>query len=157
LPAGAHVLIADDGFGYWPCVSAVELAVAAGAQRITVATPAAGFGATLPPEGRAQLLARLRGAPLAVRPFTALASIGAATAALRNVMSGTVDELRADVVIAVGERRARDWSGLDTGRPGVRVIGDALVPRKVSHAIAEGRAAAEAIVEVPTARPLATA
>ena len=28
---------------------------------------------------------------------------------------------------------------------GVRVIGDALVPRKASHAIAEGRAAAEAI------------
>jgi 2,4-dienoyl-CoA reductase (NADPH2) len=36
----------------------------------------------------------------------------------------------------------------------VRVIGDALVPRKVAHAIAEGRAAARAIAgRFPAGRP----
>jgi 2,4-dienoyl-CoA reductase (NADPH2) len=38
------------------------------------------------------------------------------------------------------------------------VIGDALVPRKVAHAIAEGRAAAEAIAgRRPAARPFVDA
>jgi hypothetical protein len=51
-------------------------------------------------------------------------------------------------VIVVGERRARDWRSLVPSGPKgptVRVIGDALVPRRVAHAISEGRAAAEAI------------
>jgi hypothetical protein len=40
---------------------------------------------------------------------------------------------------------ACDWSALVPDAGTVRVIGDALVPRKASHAIAEGRAAAESI------------
>jgi hypothetical protein len=51
----------------------------------------------------------------------------------------------ADTVIVVGERVARDWRALVPAAGGVRVIGDALVPRKASHAISEGRAAGEAI------------
>ena len=54
----------------------------------------------------------------------------------------------------VGERVARDWTALVPGAGSVRVIGDALVPRKASHAIAEGRAAGEAIAH---ARPRVTA
>lgn len=142
----AHLLIIDDGFGYWPCASAVELGVAAGLPKITVATPGAGFGASLPSEGRAQLLARLRGAPLDVLPFTALSSLGDGGAELTNTMSGSVTRIGADVVIVVGERRARDWRPLVPGGATVRVIGDALVPRRVAHAVSEGRAAAEAIL-----------
>ena len=63
-------------------------------------------------------------------------------------MSGTAESVRADTVIVVGERIARDWSALVPGSGTVRVIGDALVPRKASHAIAEGRAAAESIAGV---------
>ena len=114
-------------------------------RRITVATPGAAFGGSLPPEGRVQLLARLRGAPLQVRPFTALDSLAEDSAVLRNTMSGTAESVPADTVIVVGERIARDWSALVPGSGTVRVIGDALVPRKASHAIAEGRAAAESI------------
>jgi len=142
------LLVVDDGFGWWPCASAVELGIRAGFASITVATPGAAFGATLPPEGRVQLLARLRGAPLAVRPFTALAAVGVRSAELRNTMAGTTEETAADTVIVIGERRARDWSGLVPADASVRVIGDALVPRKVAHAISEGRAVAEALVPV---------
>jgi hypothetical protein len=39
----------------------------------------------------------------------------------------------------------------------VRVIGDALVPRKASHAISEGRAAADAILGARRAVVLGTA
>jgi 2,4-dienoyl-CoA reductase (NADPH2) len=68
-------------------------------------------------------------------------------------MSGTADRVAADTVIVVGERVARDWRALVPAGGGVRVIGDALVPRKASHAIAEGREAAESVA--PT-RPGAT-
>jgi 2,4-dienoyl-CoA reductase-like NADH-dependent reductase (Old Yellow Enzyme family) len=148
---GGALLVVDDGFGWWPCASAVELGIRAGFTSITIATPGAAFGATLPPEGRVQLLARLRGTPLAVRPFTALAAVGERSAELRNTMAGTTEEIAADTVIVVGERRARDWSGLVPASASVRVIGDALVPRKVAHAISEGRAVAEALV--PAAAP----
>jgi 2,4-dienoyl-CoA reductase (NADPH2) len=148
--SGRSLLIVDDGFGWWPCASAVELGVQAGFERITVATPAAAFGGSLPPEGRVQLLARLRGAPLEVRPFTALTALGERSAVLTNTLSGATDRVSADTVIVVGERVARDWKALVPPAGTVRVIGDAVVPRKASHAISEGRAAAEAIT---SARP----
>jgi 2,4-dienoyl-CoA reductase (NADPH2) len=149
-----RLLIVDDGFGWWPCASAVELGVQAGFERITVATPAAAFGGSLPPEGRVQLLARLRGAPLEVRPFTALTALGDRSAVLTHTLSGAAERVSADTVIVVGERVARDWQALVPPAGSVRVIGDALVPRKASHAISEGRAAAEAI---ESARPRAAA
>ena len=140
-----RLLVVDDGFGWWPCASAVEAGVRAGFSSITVVTPAAGFGTALPPEGRAQLLQRLRGAPLRVVPFTLLAAVGDGTAELTNTLSGASEPVAADTVIVVGERVARDWSALVPPSSTVRVIGDALVPRKAMHAISEGRATAEAI------------
>jgi 2,4-dienoyl-CoA reductase-like NADH-dependent reductase (Old Yellow Enzyme family) len=156
LPGRRHLVIADDGFGWWPSASAVELGVRAGVAAITLATSAPAFGATLPPEGRVQLLARLRGAPLVIRPLTALHAVTGAGAQLRNVLSGAVETVAADTVIVVGERVASDWSALVPAGPTVRVIGDALVPRKVAHAISEGRAAAVAIAAAAAdaARPL---
>jgi 2,4-dienoyl-CoA reductase (NADPH2) len=145
IGAGSEVLIVDDGFGSWRCASAVELTIAAGARRITVATPSAAFGTSLPAEGRAQLLPRLRGAPLELRLFTALEAIGDGSAQLRNVMSGEIDTVLADTVIAVGERRPRDWHPLVPERATVYVIGDAIVPRRVQNAIGEGRAVADAL------------
>ena len=145
LAGRRHMLIVDDGFGNWPCASAVELGVRAAVPRITVATPGAAFGAALPAEGRVQLIARLRGAPLDILPFTALSAVGDGWAEVTNMMSRTTRRIAADTVIVVGERRARDWQSLVPPGPTVRVIGDALVPRRVAHAISEGRAAAEAI------------
>jgi len=151
---GRRLLVVDDGFGWWPCASAVEAGVRAGFESITLATPGPGFGAALPPEGRVQLLSRLRGAPLDVRPFTTLVSLGDDTAVMQSTMSGTTDTVPADTVIVVGERVANDWRALVPPAGTVRVIGDALVPRKASHAISEGRGAADAIA---SARPRAAA
>jgi 2,4-dienoyl-CoA reductase (NADPH2) len=144
--SGRSLVVVDDGFGWWPGASAVELGVRAGFETITLATPGAAFGTSLPPEGRVQLLARLRGAPLEVRPFTGLEAVGDGTAQLRNTLSGAVEAVAADTVVVVGERVARDWRALVPISGAVRVIGDALVPRKASHAISEGRAAAEAML-----------
>jgi 2,4-dienoyl-CoA reductase (NADPH2) len=65
---------------------------------------------------------------------------------LRSTLSGVTERVVADTVIVVGERVARDWDVLVPAAGTVRVIGDALVPRKASHAIAEGRAAGESIL-----------
>ena len=154
IAGGTQVLIVDDGFGSWRCASAVELAIAAGARGITVATPAAAFGASLPPEGRAQLLPRLRGAPLDVRPFTGLDAIESGRAALRNVMSGAVTTVAADTVIIVGERRARDWRSLVPDTATVHAIGDAVVPRRVGPAISEGHALASKLARARAAAEL---
>ncbi len=149
IAPGPNLLIVDDGFGSWLCASAVELGVEAGAERITVVTPGAAFGAALPAEGRTQLLARLQGAPLDVRPLTALAAISGSGAEVRNLLSQQTETIAVDTVIVVGERRARDWRALLPLDATVRVIGDAQVPRRVAHAISEGRAAAEAIKLAP--------
>jgi 2,4-dienoyl-CoA reductase (NADPH2) len=140
-PAGRTLMIVDDGFGWWPCASAVEQGLANGFVTVTVLTPASAFGAKLPPEGHVQLLARLRGAPLEIRPLMALESADAASVTARNVLSGAVAEFAADVLVVVGERRPRAWLELVPDRPSVQVIGDAVVPRRVQHAVSEGRAA----------------
>jgi 2,4-dienoyl-CoA reductase-like NADH-dependent reductase (Old Yellow Enzyme family) len=145
IAGGSRLVVVDDGFGWWLGASAVELGVRAGFGAITVVTPGAAFAAALPPEGRVQLFGRLRGAPLDVRPFTALAAAGDGDVTLRNVLSGATEVVAADRVIVVGERVARDWAALVPAQATTRVIGDAIVPRKVMHAIAEGREAARAI------------
>jgi 2,4-dienoyl-CoA reductase-like NADH-dependent reductase (Old Yellow Enzyme family)/threonine dehydrogenase-like Zn-dependent dehydrogenase len=145
LAGGRHLLVVDDGFGWWYFASAVELGVAAGFASITAVTPAAAFGGSLPAEARVQLVGRLRGAPVTVQTFTALDSVREGAATLRNTVASTTDDVPADTVIVVGERRARDWSDLVPAGANVQVIGDALVPRRVAHAVSEGRAAAEAV------------
>jgi hypothetical protein len=136
---GDELVILDDGFGWWPCASAVETGIAAGWESITLLIPAASFGGRLPPEGHVQLMARLRGAPLEVRPVTGVDSIIHGWVTARNLLSGQTTELAADLIVVVGERRARAWEPIVPTGPGVHVIGDAVVPRRVHHAIAEGR------------------
>jgi 2,4-dienoyl-CoA reductase (NADPH2) len=152
-----HLLVVDDGFGWWPSVSAVELGVVAGVQRITLVTPGVAFAMGIPAESRTQLLPRLAGVRLDIRPLTSLSSVGEAGAELRSA-AGSKERVEADAVIVVGERRARNWTALVAAAPGAIVIGDAIVPRRASHAIAEGRAAARALAGArrqgtSTARP----
>jgi 2,4-dienoyl-CoA reductase (NADPH2) len=150
---GRQLIVVDDGFGWWPCASALETGIASGFAAITVLTPGPAFGSRLPPEGNVQLLRRLAGAPLEIRPLMAVESVAAASVTARNVISGAVSELPADVVVVVGERRSRDWEELLPPGPAVQVVGDAIVPRRVQHAISEGRAAAAALVSDGEARP----
>jgi 2,4-dienoyl-CoA reductase (NADPH2) len=139
---GRQLIVVDDGFGWWPCASALETGIASGFAAITVLTPGPAFGSRLPPEGNVQLLRRLAGAPLEIRTLMAVESVAAASVTARNVISGAVAEFPADVLVVVGERRPRDWEELLPPGPAVQVVGDAIVPRRVQHAISEGRAAA---------------
>src|SRR5262249_45387102 len=89
LAGRGHVLVVDDGFGNWPCASAVELGVRAAVPRITVATPGAAFGASLPAEGRVQLIARRRGAPPDIPPVPAPSAGGGGGAEGSDMMCRT--------------------------------------------------------------------
>jgi 2,4-dienoyl-CoA reductase-like NADH-dependent reductase (Old Yellow Enzyme family) len=142
---GAHrVVVVDDGFGWWPSVSAVELAVAAGMRDITLVTPGTAFATGIPAESRTQLLPRLAGVRLTIRPLCGLLAIGDGTVDV-GPRDGEPERLATDAVIVVGERRSRDWRAL-VGEANGFALGDAVVPRRVAHAIAEGREAARTIL-----------
>ena len=85
--SGRSLLVVDDGFGWWPCASAVELGVSAGFERSRWRrrAPPSGLAAARGPRAAARAPARrsARGPP-----FTALAGLGEDSAALRSTMSG---------------------------------------------------------------------
>jgi 2,4-dienoyl-CoA reductase-like NADH-dependent reductase (Old Yellow Enzyme family) len=144
LEGAEDVVIVDDGFAWWPGCNVVELALAAGVPRITFLTPGAAFAAGIPAESRVLLLQRLAGAgQVDIVPLSAAVDIqGGAVTAVHRV-SGRSSTIPADRVVVVGERRRRELPPCDA--PRVLAIGDAVVPRRVDHAIAEGRVAATRI------------
>ena len=54
-----RLVVVDDGFGWWPCASAVETGIAGGFGQRHSPQPRSAFGSRLPPEGNVQLLRRL--------------------------------------------------------------------------------------------------
>jgi 2,4-dienoyl-CoA reductase (NADPH2) len=150
LEGSRHLAVVDDGFGWWPSVNAVELGVAAGVPEVTLITPGAAFAGGIPAESRTQLFPRLRGLRLSIRPLTSLAAAGDGWVEIRHAPSGESERLEADALIVAGERRPRPWQHLVPEGTSGFAIGDAIVPRRVAHAIAEGRAAAEAILRART-------
>jgi 2,4-dienoyl-CoA reductase (NADPH2) len=145
--AGAErVAVVDDGFGWWPGVSAVELALAAGVKEIFVLTPSGAFAVGIPHESRIQLMQRLAGARIETRSFLLPVAFDGDGVVAQHRFSGTTERVDADVVVVVGERKPAALD-VDLGAGArVQAIGDTLLPRRVAHAIAEGLAAAHAIV-----------
>ncbi|MFI5675563.1 oxidoreductase [Streptomyces cellulosae] len=145
VPDAPVVAVLDDGFGWWQGISAVESALAAGAREVILITPGTGFATGLSPENRTQLLNRLTGAPLRVVAMSTVTSTTADGVRLRRVLDGQGSRLAADVLVTVGERRPHRPDFTPAAHQTVHAIGDCVVPRRVAHAVAEGRAAAEAL------------
>ncbi|MGW3689508.1 oxidoreductase [Streptomyces sp. NPDC005125] len=150
VPRAPRVAVLDDGFGWWQGISAVESALAAGAREVTLITPGTGFATGLSPENRTQLMNRLAGAHLRVIAMSTVTATSADGLRLRSVMDRHEARVAADVLVTVGERRPRRPDFTPATGQTVRAVGDCVVPRRVAHAVAEGRAAAEAVA----ARPL---
>jgi 2,4-dienoyl-CoA reductase (NADPH2) len=128
-------IIVDDGFGWWPTVSAVEVALARGAESVTVMSPGTAWAAGIPADSRAQLTERLRGCRFEV---TALAAVDVDADGNVSVTVNGSDLRRpvdTDLLVRVGVR-----TSLPLPRASAWAIGDCVTPRRVSHAIAEGRA-----------------
>ena len=151
MSGAAHVIVVDDGFGWWPAINVVELALAAGAGRVTLVTPGTAFAGGIPAESRVQLVQRLAGAgDLQIVPLSSATEITAGGVTLVESVSRRSRLLEGDRVVVAGERRPRATP--TCAAPLVLAIGDAIVPRRAAHAIAEGRAAAARIaaaVRVP--------
>jgi thioredoxin reductase len=143
---GDAVAVLDDGFGWWLGIGAVEAALARGACEVTLITPGAGFASSLSLENRTQLLQRLADAPLRIIPLTTVTAATNAGITLKNLLDGHESSIEADALVVVGERRPRTFDHVVADHHSVRAIGDCVVPRRLSHAVAEGRAAAEAIL-----------
>ncbi len=82
--------------------------MAARAEAVTVITPSASFGASLPAERQTQLVERLRGKPIELRPLHTLTAVGPGHVELQNVLSGAAYRVEAEAVVIVGERCPRD-------------------------------------------------
>ena len=144
LRGAAHVIVVDDGFGWWPALNVVELALAARTGRVTLVTPGTAFAGGIPAESRVQLIQRLAGAgELRVVPLSSAAEVTAAGVTLVDAVSRRSRLLEGDRVVVAGERRPRATP--PCAAPLVLAVGDAIVPRRAAHAIAEGRAAAARI------------
>jgi pyruvate/2-oxoglutarate dehydrogenase complex dihydrolipoamide dehydrogenase (E3) component len=144
--AGGHVLVVDE-MGRADAMLVADALVAAGS-RVTLATSCLHAGedegiTTLYP-----LLRRLGRAGVALRERVRVEGLDGGVARLRNVFDGTGTEV-ADVDAAVawcgaapeaGLARALESAGLD-----VRLVGDALLPRRVADAVREGAEVAWAL------------
>jgi 2,4-dienoyl-CoA reductase-like NADH-dependent reductase (Old Yellow Enzyme family) len=131
---GRRALVADDGTGFWPAISAAEV-LAESDCRVTIATPSAAIGANIPVESASHMHRRLRSRDVEYRPFEALESVSGGTAWLRDVMSGRRFEVDADVIVVqTVSEPVRDLLDQAVGLP-VEMIGDCWAPRRLSNAI----------------------
>lgn len=147
-PASAprRPLVLDDGFGWWPTVSAVEVSLARGADMVTVASPGTAWAAGIPADSRAQLTERLRGRRLEVIPLAAVDVNDDGTVLVSVNGSSLARRVDADAVVQVGVRTSSRLPTSDAW-----AIGDCVMPRRVSHAIAEGRAVGRRLADSVTA------
>ena len=141
-----QAVVVDDGNGFWDTYGAAEY-LAAGGVQVTVVTAGGQVAHGIPFESAPPLLTRLRGAGVHHRVFTALAAIGpgevtvydpyelAATHWLRE------STIPADLVVLVGptvgdDRLAGELAGVTDD---VRLVGDCIAPRRLTHAVLEGQ------------------
>ena len=140
-------LVVDDGFGWWPTVSAVEVALARGAEQVTVASPGTAWAASHP--------GRLQGS--ADRTAAGTPTRGDAPRCRRRERRRCGDRLGQrlrprppvdpDCLVRVGVRTSSPLPDTDAW-----AIGDCVTPRRVAHAIAEGRALGRRLAgQLPTA------
>lgn len=149
-PAPRRVVVLDDGFGWWPSVSAVEAAFARGAEQVSVVTAAPGFAGGVPADSRAQLQRRLRGRRLEVVTGAAATLDGGGGVVVTLNGSDLTRTLPADLVVGTGQRLAQRVP------PDVAwAIGDCVAPRRVAHAVAEGRALGRALAHELSTAPTA--
>jgi len=154
-----HIVIVDDGFGWWPAIGVLELSISSRVPQVTYVTPALSLAGGIPGESRAQLKDRLQYRGLRLE-FASRVDVLDGELVLHNLLSATKTALPADLVVITGERRPNVPAFLldsETVTPNIFVVGDAITPRKVAHAIAEGRELGLRLAEWDNAtrRPLA--
>ncbi|WP_308161378.1 oxidoreductase [Dietzia psychralcaliphila] len=135
-----RVVVYDESDGFWPGYSAAEALVGRGWDT-RVVTPLTALASRVPAESAGPLLGRLGSAGARFHVATAVELPGSddEVGRLLPVFGGEESALDADLVVWHRPRTAVDGLARALGRrDDVSVIGDALTPRRISHAIAEG-------------------
>lgn len=138
--AGQTAVVVDDGTGFWHAFSAAERLLAAGAA-VTYVTPAPGVASAIPGESAGDLLRRTGAKGIRFLVLHQVAGLTPDGIRLRAVFTGEEVELPAGVVVVHAGAQpenalARELAARSVAN--VHVIGDALTPRRISHAIFEG-------------------
>jgi pyruvate/2-oxoglutarate dehydrogenase complex dihydrolipoamide dehydrogenase (E3) component len=144
-PSNTHLVVIDEGGGR-TALAAADAAL--DANRVTVVSTAAAVGELVNPNQRTPLYKRLLGGGAIFRAAEALVRIEGTAVITRNIYSG--DEARIDDVGMLadwrGNRVVDDLNAAISARGFEHiVIGDALAPRQVHMAIAEGALAARRV------------
>lgn len=149
---GKHVVVIDDGTGGWPTLNAAE-AASLHADHVTVVTSSAAVGTAIPHESIAALHQRLRGAGVHYQTFAALTAIETKFVHLLDVSTKKPFTLPADVVIVNNGNMVVTGPAdelRDRGTP-VRLVGDALAPRKLTDAMFDANRVLRDFVDAETA------
>jgi hypothetical protein len=141
------VLLLDED-GYWWGAQAAEEVAARGA-RLTFVTRFFEPFRELPTVSRIAALRRLDGYGAAVLALHQLKRVASGSAIVEHYASGR--ELRidhVDLIISIGPQAPNDGCVAELRRAGisdVRIIGDAVTPRRLRHAINEAHAVARSL------------
>jgi 2,4-dienoyl-CoA reductase-like NADH-dependent reductase (Old Yellow Enzyme family) len=152
VPAPSHgtgALVIDDENGF--VAPTVAELLAAHGWKVEIITALAGVGAEIDPTQQPFVLRRLELAGVRLGPNLACAHSEPAGVVLRHVHAGTeVHRHGVGLVVIAGHRRAATGplAALRDARPAleVHVVGDALAPRTLLDAVAEGTRAGAGVV-----------
>lgn len=150
---GRRVVLVDDGTGFWQGAGAADFLVDQDVE-LTFVTPAAAIGSALPLESIHLLHRRLRSAGAIYRPFTRLAGVSGDVVRLKDTITEEESELHADaVVLLTGQRSVNELADeLRSRELHVRAIGDAVSPRRITHAVLDANKAVRGYKPVTAAR-----
>jgi 2,4-dienoyl-CoA reductase-like NADH-dependent reductase (Old Yellow Enzyme family)/thioredoxin reductase len=138
---GAGVVVLD-GVGHFPAYAPAERLVDAG-HVVTVMTAAMSPVANLDQSSQLSTTRRLGAKGVRFVCSTSAVELRGGELVVRDVFSGELRSLAVDLVVAAVGNEVDDTLACrlaaDSGGPEVHVIGDALAPRSVLHAVREGR------------------
>jgi len=141
FPAGGtpHVIVVDEDGHNWSAAAAEFLAL--NGCEVTVVTPFFEVFREISSVSRGHVIAVLDRHRVRIVANTRLVRVQDGAAILRNKFSGREENLTAAAIHWIGSLRARDdlAKALSPRHANIHVIGDAVAPRRLVDAIAEGR------------------
>jgi 2,4-dienoyl-CoA reductase-like NADH-dependent reductase (Old Yellow Enzyme family) len=142
----SQIIVMYDLLGDWASISVVEHLADLGLD-ITYVTPVAGYAWKVSRYSKTALTARLREAEVSIRPLRSARSFDGTEFVVEDLTTGSLENIRADAVIAAGNPTANSelFAQLDKRGTPVTLVGDAVAPRTALEAVFEGHEVGRAI------------
>jgi 2,4-dienoyl-CoA reductase (NADPH2) len=142
---GRRVVVVDED-GHYAAPTTADLLAGRGCQ-VTLITRYFMVGEDIDEGIRSDLYARLFGQSVVLQPLTAAREIVPSGIRTRHTFSGAEATLEADTVVLSFGGKANDalYHELDGRVPELRLVGDAVSPRRIHDALLDGTRAARAL------------